>query len=231
VTIAGLANYKSVAEMAIGLIVALGRRITYAEREFRRGNFAVRLPFCGSDLEDKILGIAGLGKIGRRLAEKARLGLDMRILGYDPFVSKAQAPEGVEMVDTWEEIFTRSDFVSLHMPYTGEKLIGAREFGWMKPSAYFINLARGEIVVEEELIAALRSKQIAGAAIDVFEKEPPDPDNPLLAMDNVITLPHMAGLTEECSARMSLQAAQGIVEVLSGKRPSWPVNNPPSPRK
>ena len=230
VTNAPLSNSNTVAEAVIGYIIALGRQFTYVEREFRKGNFEIRNKVRLMDLEGKLLGIVGLGKIGRLVAAKARLGLGMKILGYDPFVAADQAPEGVEMTASWEEIFSRPDFVTLHLPYQGKKLVGMKEFSLMKPTAYFINAARGEIVHENELIDALRQKRIAGAALDVFEKEPPDKDNPLLAMENVIVTPHNAALTRECSVRMAVHAAIGIDEVLTGKTPSWPVNRPPQPR-
>ncbi len=231
VTNAPLSNSNTVAEIAVGMVVALGRQMTYCEREFRKGNFEIRNKVRGMDLEDKVLGIVGLGKIGRLVANKARLGFGMKILAYDPFVPQAKAPEGVEMTDKWEDIFARPDFVSLHMPYLGKKMVGMKEFSLMKPTAYFINVARGELVLENELIEALRANKIAGAALDVFEKEPPDRDNPLLTMDNVIVTPHNAALTAECTIRMAVHAAIGIDEVMNGKTPSWPVNKPASPRR
>lgn len=231
VTNAPESNARTVAEMALWFIIALGRRIIYCKREFHRGNWEIRNQCRGMDLEGKVLGLVGLGRIGRLVAAKARLGLDMEVLAYDPYVSGDLVPEGVEMVAEWEEIFARPDFVSLHVPFTGRKLVGMREFSWMKPSAYFINLARGGIVNEEDLIAALRQKKIAGAGLDVFSREPPDPDNPLLAMENVVVTPHNVGLTAECSVRMAMHAALGIEEVLSGKTPTWPVVRPPHPRR
>ncbi len=231
VTNAPQSNSNTVAELVVGLVVTLGRQMTFCEREFRKGNFEIRNKVRGMDLEGKLVGIVGLGKIGRLAANKLRLGLGMKILAYDPYVSPAQAPEGVEMTDSWEDIFARPDFVTLHMPFTGKKMVGMKEFSLMKPSAYFINVARGEILFENELIEALRQKKIAGAALDVFEKEPPDRDNPLLAMDNVIVTPHNAALTTECTIRMAVHAAIGIDEVLTGKTPSWPVNKPASPRR
>jgi D-3-phosphoglycerate dehydrogenase len=231
VTNAPQSNSNTVAEIAVGMVIALGRQMTYCEREFRKGNWEIRNKVRGCDLEGKVLGIVGLGKIGRLVATKARLGLGMKILAYDPYVSQAQAPEGVEMTDKWEDVFARPDFVTLHLPYAGKKMVGMKEFSLMKPSAYFVNVARGELVCEDELIEALRTKKIAGAALDVFAKEPPDKDNPLLAMDNVIVTPHNAALTAECSIRMAVHAAMGVDEVLTGKTPTWPVNEPASPRR
>lgn len=231
VTNAPLSNSNTVAELTLGFIIALGRQFTHTEREFRKGNFEIRNKVLGMDLEGKTLGVLGLGKIGRLVAAKARLGLGMKILGYDPYVPQDKAPEGVEMTDSWEEAFARPDFVTIHMPFAGKKLVGMKEFSLMKPTAYFINVARGELLHEEELVEALRSKKIAGAALDVFAKEPPDADNPLLSLENIIVTPHNAALTTECTMRMAEHAAIGIDEVLSGKTPSWPVNRPASPRK
>ncbi len=231
VTNAPESNARTVAEAVLGFIIMLGRQMTYCEREFRRGNFEIRNQFRGMDLEGKVLGIVGCGRIGRQVASKARLALEMKVLAYDPYLSGEQAPEGVEMVENWEAIFARPDFVSLHLPSTGNPLVGMKEFSLMKPSAYFLNLARGDVVFEEELIEALQKKLIAGGALDVFAKEPPDRDNPLFAMENVIVTPHNTGLTTECAIRMAMDAASGVEEVLSGKRPRWPVNKPASPRQ
>jgi D-3-phosphoglycerate dehydrogenase len=128
---------------------------------------------------------------------------------------------------SWDELFVASDFVTLHIP-GGQKtkgIIGRREFSMMKKSAFLINTARGDIVNESDLIEALREGAIAGAALDVHAQEPPDPDNPLLAMKQVLLTPHSAAHTRECLVRMALDAARGIDEVLTGKRPTWPVND------
>ena len=230
VTIAGTANFNTVAEAGVGFIVALGRQMNFVERSFRKGDWAIRGKFNGIDLEGKALGLVGFGKIGRRLAEKAHLGLGMKILAFDPYITAGATADWVERIDDLDEIFRRADFVSLHLPYSGKKMIGANEFAKMKTSAYFINLARGELVEEQALIEALQKGQIAGAALDVFDKEPPDPANPLLSMENVIVTPHNAALTHESMSRASLQAAQGIWDVLNGKMPEWPVNRPQQSR-
>ena len=148
----------------------------------------------------------------------------MKILAFDPFIDAGRIPEYVTRVNSLEDIFAQSDFVTLHMPFE-KKLVGKALFELMKPTAYFVNLSRGEVVFEEELIAALTDKKIAGAALDVFEPEPPDMvNNPLFKMDNVILTPHNAALTKEATMRMAVHAAQGIDEVLTGKAPTWPVN-------
>ena len=223
VTVTPLANSNTVAEQTLGFILALSRQLTRIDQEFRHGNWAVRDQIKGMDLEGKTLGIAGLGKIGSLVAKKAA-AFDMKVIAYDPYVDPARVPANVAIVGALAEIFAQADFVTLHMPYE-QKIIGKSLFSLMKPSAYFINLSRGEIVFENELIEALQNKQIAGAALDVFETEPPDVKlNPLFSMPNVIVTPHNSALTTEATMRMALHAAQGIDEVLTGKTPTWPAN-------
>lgn len=218
-----LANSNTVAEQTISMILALSRNLIYIERQFRQGNWEIRNKLPGMDLEGKTLGIAGLGRIGSLVAKKAA-ALDMKVLGYDPYIDPTRIPDYVTRVNSLEDIFSQSDFVTLHMPFE-KKLVGKALFNLMKPSAYFLNLSRGEVVFENELIEALQNKKIAGAALDVFEPEPPDMvNNPLFKMDNVILTPHNAALTAESTQRMAVHAAQGIDEVLTGKTPSWPVN-------
>lgn len=225
------ANANTVAEAAVTFIAALGKRFKEIGIDFCvKGNYNIRNQLMGNDLEGKVVSILGFGRIGKLVAQKCALGFGMKILAYDPYVKKDQVPDYVELVDRWEEMFSRGDFVSIHMPFNGEELVTRREFQLMKPSAYFINVARGALVDEAALIDALNNKQIAGAGLDVFEPEPPKKDNPLLHMDNVIAQPHSAALTKECTVRMSLHAAQNVDDVLSGKAPSWPYNKPLAPR-
>ncbi|HUV07028.1 MAG TPA: hydroxyacid dehydrogenase [Spirochaetia bacterium] len=228
VTNAPESNANSVAEHTVGLIVALAKGYLRFDREFRSGNFEIRNQLKGQDLEGKTLGIIGVGRIGRLVAKKALKGFDMRVLGYDPYVTGVEELPELEVVTDWETPFRESDFITLHLPATADTrgIIGKKELGIMKSTAYLINAARGEIVNEEELIRALREKKIAGAGLDVFEKEPPEKNNPLLKMENVIATPHNAALTAECSIRMALHAAMGIDDVLSGRKPRWPVNIP-----
>ncbi|MDZ4165717.1 MAG: hydroxyacid dehydrogenase [Smithellaceae bacterium] len=228
VTYAPESNANTVAEYTIGCLIALARQFIRADRETRAGNWEIRNKLTGLDLEGMVLGIVGLGRIGRRVARKAALGLDMQVLGYDPFLPPSQFPEQVRPVATIEELLSAADFVTLHLPATEATRgsFGGKEFKRMKPSAYFINAARGDIVDEAALLASLQHGEIAGAALDVFVQEPADRDNPLFSLDNVLVTPHNAALTRQCMTRMALHAAQGIDEVLSGKRPTWPVNDP-----
>lgn len=225
VTNAPESNAGSVAEDTIGLIVASARNYIRCDREFRAGNFEVRNQVKGVDVDGKVLGILGLGRIGKMVARKASLGLNMRIVGYDPYVKEFP---GVIMAESAAEVCRQADFLTLHLPSLPEtrEMMNAKLFSLMKPTSYFINAARGELVKERDLIDALRSGRIAGAALDVYEKEPPAGDNPLFGMENVILTPHNAALTRECTTRMALHAAMGIDDVLSGRKPKWPVNNP-----
>lgn len=228
VTFAPESNANTVAEHAIGCILALARNFILLDRETRAGNFAIRDKLFGSDLSGKVLGIVGLGKIGRRVAQKAAHGLDMQVVGYDPFLKAEQMAEYAASATSMDEVFGAADFVTLHIPggASNRGSVGKKQFTRMKPTAFLINASRGDVVVEADLIEALQNGTIAGAAIDVYEKEPPQKDNPLFNMSNVLLTPHNASQTRECMIRMALHAAQGIDEVLSGKRPTWPVNDP-----
>jgi D-3-phosphoglycerate dehydrogenase len=225
VTYAPESNAKSVAEHTIGLIVACAHNFARQDREFRAGNFEVRNQVKGVDLEGKTLAVIGAGRIGAIVSKKALLGLEMKVVAYDPFVKQLPGLPEVEFVSSIEEAFKRADFVTLHLPSLPQTkgIVDAKLLGLLKPTAYFINAARGELVVEEDLIAVLKDKKIAGAGLDVFKEEPPAKDNPLFGLDNVILTPHSAALTVECTNRMALHAAMGIDDVLSGRAPKWPV--------
>ncbi len=221
-------NASSVAEHTLAVMLALARNLLIVDRALREGRFEVRDEVRGVDMEGKVLGVIGLGRIGSRVARMARLGLDMEVIGHDPFLPAERLPEGVSPVGL-EELFRRADFVSLHLPATPQThgLVGGRELAWMKPTAFLVNVARGGVVKEADLLEALRAGRIAGAALDVFAEEPPPRDHPLLALPNVLVTPHTAALTRECAVRMALHAAQGIDEVLSGRPVTWPVPLPP----
>jgi D-3-phosphoglycerate dehydrogenase len=232
VTFAPESNANTVAEHAIGCIFALARNFLQLDRETRTGNFGIRDKLFGTDLSGKVLGIVGLGKIGRRVAKKASQGLEMKVIGYDPYLEAEQVAEFAAPAESMDEVFRSADFLTLHIPGgdANKGIVGKRQFALMKKTAFFINASRGDVVAESDLIEALRGGTIAGAAIDVYAKEPPAKDNPLMAMGNVLLTPHNASQTRECMLRMALHAAQGIDEVLSGKRPTWPVNEPKARR-
>jgi len=228
VTFAPESNANTVAEHAIGCVLALARNFIQLDRETRAGNFGVRDQLFGSDLAGKTLGVVGLGKIGRCVAQKAGRGLEMQVVGYDPFLKPEQMAEFAAPAASMEDVFRAADFVTVHIPggASTRSIVNKKLFALMKKTAFFINASRGDVVAESDLIEALRNGTIAGAAIDVYEKEPPPKDNPLMGMNNVLLTPHNASQTRECMIRMALHAAQGIDEVLAGKRPTWPVNDP-----
>lgn len=221
-------NKNSVAEYTMGLIIALAKKLFIYDRELRKGNFDIR-ETLGLDLEGKVLGIVGIGSIGELVASKASKGFGMKVIGFRRHIDSVKM-EGIQLTDNLEYVLENSDFVSLNVPFTNStrNIIGQREISLMKPGAFLINTARGEVVDRSALIDALLNKKIAGAAIDVFTGEVPSKDNPLFKLDNVIVTPHTAAHTEEAVKRMSLHSAIGIHQVLSGVKPFWPV--PVSPR-
>ncbi|HSB06015.1 MAG TPA: hydroxyacid dehydrogenase [Thermodesulfobacteriota bacterium] len=222
------ANTRTVAEHALALILALMKQLPKLDREVRQDNFGIRYKNLPRDLTGKTLGLVGLGKIGSELARMCHQSFDMHILAYDPYLP----PEVQNSFESWvefcelEKLFKTSDIISLHIPLSPatQKMIGARELGWMKPSAYIINASRGGVIDEEALIQYLKEKRIAGAGLDVFSHEPPERDNSLKELDNVILTPHIGGLTLECGIRVSVLAAQAVLDVLQGKRPNGIVN-------
>jgi D-3-phosphoglycerate dehydrogenase len=226
VTYTPTANSVSVAEHVIGLIFALAKNLLRGDKALRQGNFGINPDRYGMELEGKTLSILGLGNVGRQLGKKAAYGLGMKVLGYDPNVDDSNLDPIIDLTRDWERSFKDADFVSVHMPLNDltRGLIGQKEFNVMKKSAFFINCARSPIVKESELINALRCGMIAGAGIDVYDPSPPAKNHPLFEMDNVIVTPHSAACTHEALIKMSKQAAQGVIEVLAGKIPTWPAN-------
>lgn len=224
------ANIISVAEGTISMLMQLGRHFGRLERDFRAGGWKLRNDLLGSELAGKTLGAIGIGRIGREVCRKAALGLDMKVMAYDPYLREDQFPDYVQREQSWETLFSTADFITVHMPYNGTVLVGEREFAMMKPTAYFINVSRGGLIDEAALIRALQAGQLAGAGLDVFEEEPPSPDNPLLHMENTVVFPHVAGLSVESFARSGLQNADSIEAVINGKEPPCAVNHPQFPR-
>ncbi|UFN51546.1 hydroxyacid dehydrogenase (plasmid) [Roseomonas sp. OT10] len=219
-------NSEAVAEHALGMMLVLSKRMAVADKALRRGGTVDRYALQGNDVQGKTLGIVGLGLIGRRLAGLCNGLLGMRVLAYDPYLDAAEiSARGAEQI-TLDALLAQSDFVSVHCPRNAEtlNLFGAAEFARMKPTAYFINTARGGIHDEAALAQALAENRIAGAGIDVFLREPPPADHPLLRFDNVIASPHTAGITAEALRQMSVMAAQQWIDVLAGKVPPRLVN-------
>jgi D-3-phosphoglycerate dehydrogenase len=211
-------NTNSVAELTIGLMIGLARMIPEADADTKLGGWN-RWRFIGIELAGKTLGIVGLGRIGGNLAAKAR-ALGMDVLAYDPYVD----PESLRVLEvgarltSFDEVLTRADFLSLHAPETEETraMFGYEQFRRMKQGAYFINAARGGLVVEEGLIRALREKHIAGAALDVREQEPATP-SVLDVLPNVILVPHMGAQTREAQRRVVTAICRDVAAVLQGR--------------
>jgi len=219
-------NAHSVAEHALGMLLTLSKRILEADRALRREANVNRNVLIGTEAQGKTIGIVGLGNVGRRIAALCQGLLGMKVLAYDPYLSAAEmAARGSEKVEL-DEVLRRSDYVSISCPLTKESrgMIGAREFALMQPHAYFITTARGFIHDEAALLEALRNKLIAGAGLDVWAKEPPPPDHPLLHFDNVLASPHTAGVTREARTNMGRIAAEQMLDALDGKRPPRIIN-------
>src|ERR1700758_5114894 len=192
-------NAYSVAEHALGMLLTLSKRIIEADRALRRDRDINRNALMGTEAQGRTIGIVGIGNVGRRIAELCKGLLGMKVLAYDPYLSQAEiAARGGEKVEL-DELLRRSDYVSISCPLAKDSrgMIGARQFALMQPHAYFITTARGFIHDEAALVEALRNRQIAGAGLDVWAKEPPPPGHPLLQFDNVIASPHTAGVTTE----------------------------------
>ncbi len=220
------ANAEGVAQHAIALMLALTNKIKEADAGVRAGRFDERMAFGSVEVSERTLGIIGLGRIGRRTARKAALGLGMRVLAYDPYVDRSAYDGPAVFVDALDELLERADVVTLHVPLTDETrhIIDAARLAQMKPSAYLVNTSRGAAVDEAALAGALHAGQLAGAAIDVFAQEPPDLSHPLQSAPNALLTPHVAGLSDRALVRVSTEAAEGIIDVLQGRPPRSPVN-------
>jgi len=215
-------NSSSVAEHTVAFILALAKRLRSMDESTRKDNWSSRNRYEAVDLQGKVLGLIGAGKIGSRVARMCQKAFGMQILGYDPFISKGgETKDGIRFCSDIWQVFEEADFVSVHVAGTAQtrNLISWDLLSRMKKSAYFINTSRGTVVDEEALTKALKKGKIAGAALDVFNEEPPFRNNPLLEMENVLLSPHSASLTKECVARLASGAAQAILDVFSGKLP------------
>jgi D-3-phosphoglycerate dehydrogenase len=215
---AGAANSPSVAEAALFMMLTLAKRAAELDTLVKSGNWNRRLGAIPFDLLGRTALVVGFGRIGTRLVKRL-LAMEMRVMVFDPFKTRAEIEAaGAEHAPDLDAALPRADVVTLHCPKTPETvgLIGEAQLRAMKPTAYLINTARGGIVDEAALHAALTSGVIAGAGIDVFAQEPPPADHPLLKLDNVIAAPHVAGVTREALDRMGLQTAKNILSVLDG---------------
>ncbi len=217
-------NVVSAAEHTLGLLVALARNIPQAHAALREGRWE-RSRFGGVELADKTLGVLGLGRIGQQVARRA-LGLQMKVIGHDPYVSEERFRElGVEPA-SFDDVLARSDFLTLHLPLTDETrgAIGAEQIARMRDGVRIVNAARGELLDEDALVAALHSGKVAGAAVDVFVEEPYS--GPLLQAPNVVVTPHLAASTDEAQDRAGVIVAEQVAAALRGELVTNAVNIP-----
>jgi D-3-phosphoglycerate dehydrogenase len=210
------ANDQGVADLTIGLMIAISRTIPAADLALRNGKWG---RYSGTELWRKTLGLVGFGHIGRGVARRA-LGFEMDILVYDPYIQSEQLDMPGVILVTLEEVIAKADFLSLHAALTDENrgMIGAEQIRQMKTTAYLINTARGGLVDEQALYQALASALIAGAALDAFVDEPPT-SSPLLKLHNVVVTPHIGAHTKESIERVSMLATQNVVLTLQGGQP------------
>lgn len=212
---------SSVAETAVAELLAISKNLYQNAKAIHEDNWDYRKQHPGRDVAGKTVGILGFGRIGQQVAEKLS-GFGLHVIAFDPF---AKSTDTVTIVDR-EMVFKKSDYVMIHLPAMPETIhsIGKTEFDMMKNDAYLINMARGNIIVTSDLVAALKNHDIAGAALDVFEEEPLPVSDPLVALDNVLLTPHIASNTVETKERMAIDAAHDIVRVLMGNQPVSSVN-------
>lgn len=220
-------NTVAATEHTVAMMLALARNIPQAHASLKNGQW-LRSKMMGVEMRGKTLGILGLGRIGSGVAKRAQ-AMEMNIVAYDPFISADQAKAmGIKLVEL-AEIFPVADFITLHLPKTAEtkNLLNKETFAKMKPGVRIINCARGGVVNEIDLAEAVEQGIVAGAAIDVFEKEPVDFDNPLLKLDQVIVTPHLGASTAEAQVGVAVDVAESIIAVLKGEPISTAVNMAP----
>jgi D-3-phosphoglycerate dehydrogenase len=225
--VVGPVNAVSVAEHAMFLLLAAAKRGVVNDRAVRSGDWDVRDALAAVELAGKTLVVVGFGRIGRAVAARAE-AFGMRILAYDPILDPTAVDPTVELAQSLDEALAAADAVSLHLPFGPgtHNLIDAARLARMKPSAILVNTARGGLVDEAALADALRAGRLAAAGLDVFAEEPPAPDDPLIALDNVVLSPHAAALTTDCAIRMSMVAARNCLDGLDGRVDPALVVNP-----
>ena len=221
-------NASTVAEHTVAIILALFKQFFLMDREVRKNNFKIRYQNYPQDVRGKRLGVVGFGKIGQLLAGYFYPLAQTKLLAYDPVLPETVKDSFRATVDfvSLEELLQTADVVSIHVPlnqYT-RNMIAWEQLKMMKPGAYLVNVSRGGVVHERDLIRALQEGVIRGAGLDVFEHEPIEEDNPLLKMDNVILTPHTAALTDECVVRMATEAAKRVIDLFNGYQPEKIAN-------
>lgn len=225
VTNAPESNTVSVAEQVIGAMLAVARRFNACRGLIHHNDYGMRTRICGMELAGRTLGIVGFGRIGRCVAKKAALGLDMKIVVYDPYGKEFPSEYHVDRAQCLDELLKISDVVTLHVPLTEETwhMIGKEQFDRMKQESILINYARGALIDWAALTNALECGQIGGAALDVFEQEPVMGNDPICQFEQVLLTPHTASFTKRSLENMALHAALTVHQVLSGAEPSWYV--------
>ncbi|HEY8251695.1 MAG TPA: NAD(P)-dependent oxidoreductase [Burkholderiales bacterium] len=216
---------RPVATIALTFILALAHRLMAKDRITREGNWPARLDLMGTGLTGRTLGVIGAGRIGKELLRMAKV-FDLRLLAADPYAERLELEYiGARHVPL-DELMRESDFVVVACLLNDEtrRLVGARQLALMKPTAYFINVARGPIVDEKALYETLAARRIAGAGLDVFEQEPTPADNPILKLDNVLVSPHALCWTDELFGNIARTAIGAILAVHAGRRPEFAVN-------
>lgn len=216
----------SVAELAIGHMLSLSRSLTVADASMKKGEW-LKKQLKGTELNGKILGLIGCGNIGQQTAKFAQV-FNMSVIGYDPYLTKEiLTKENIKKMDTVADLVKQSDYVSMHIPHTEKThhIINKEILALMKPTAFLINCARGGTVDETALYQAIKDKKIAGAALDVFENEPPK-EIPLLHLPNVVLTPHIGANTKEGQIRAGVICAEQVLKVLEGEIPDHWVNKP-----
>lgn len=222
---APFSNLNAVAEHIVMLLIGLSKRVVRMDKLLRAGQYAQRNTYKTIELKGSTVGIIGMGKISRLVVKKLA-GFEMNMIASDPYVTQEDVADLPVTMVSAEEVYTQSDFVIIHtslFPSTYH-LVGAEQFKMMKPTAYMINAARGAVIDEAAMIRALQSGEIAGAGLDVFEQEPPEADNPLFAMEQVVLSPHNAALSDGALRAMAMDSAQGVMEYLTGQPVTYPVN-------
>ena len=219
-----VANMESVAEHFVGLALILAKKMRLADIEMRAGNWQARYELIGTELRDKILGVMGFGRIGQQTARICHGGFNMKVLYHDviDFPDAERELNATRVAP--ESLFAQSDFISINLPLipSTRHVVNEDLIGHMKPKAFLINMARGPIWKEDDVVEALKEKRIMGVGSDVYETEPPPDDHPLFKMDSFAGTPHMSAHTEEAMIRMSL-VAKDMIAVLEGREPEFPV--------
>lgn len=216
------ANTITVAEHTVAMIGALTKHLLFLDKETREGKFkTARRYYLPVDLDGKTLGIIGYGRIGKQVAKKCMAAFNMKVIIYDPYISDSVVAPGVIRYSSEEDVYKEADVLTIHVPLTDEtrKHVGEKLLSLMKPSAYLINTARGNIIDEAYVIRMLNEERLKGAAFDVLTNEPPMDNEEFLNNPKTIISPHTAALTNECTVRVACEAATGIVDYLEGRMP------------